>query len=141
MVGPACWGDWVAGRAACPSATGMNLSSGLEDVPGLFWPTVQASLGAGAVLAVVMYSYYKVRKQGRELADSDAPPRGAAGSAGAGVPTRRCPCPLPCHAMQVGPQWRYRARRREIDTIRCVMVPAARAARASAHPLATPASF
>lgn len=86
----------MAGRAACPSATGMNLSSGLEDVPGLFWPTVQASLGAGAGLAVVMYSYYKVRKVWNWLI---AMPRRVAPPAALVPGCRRAAAPAPCPAM------------------------------------------
>jgi hypothetical protein len=37
----------------------MNLDSGLEDLPGMFWPVVEGSVAAGLVAAVGMYAYYK----------------------------------------------------------------------------------
>lgn len=46
--------------ATVPAAYfGMNLSSGLEDVPGVFWPVIQASLVAGATGSGLMFGYYK----------------------------------------------------------------------------------
>jgi magnesium transporter len=38
---------------------GMNLDSGLENVPGIFWPVVQGSLITGLFGAGAMYTYYK----------------------------------------------------------------------------------
>lgn len=38
---------------------GMNLDSGFENVPGVFWPVVQGSTAAGMLLAGLMYAYYK----------------------------------------------------------------------------------
>lgn len=49
----------------------------MEEVEGLFWPTVQASIGVGAALAGAMWLYYRI-----------------------------------------GPQWRYVARMRDIDSLR-----------------------
>jgi hypothetical protein len=38
---------------------GMNLDNGVENVPGLFWPVVQGSVGLGVMGAGLMYGYYK----------------------------------------------------------------------------------
>lgn len=38
---------------------GMNLDSGLEHVPGIFWPVVQGSVITGLLGAGAMYTYYK----------------------------------------------------------------------------------
>ena len=38
---------------------GMNLSSGMEDVPGMLWPVAQSSLLAGIGMATLVYAYYK----------------------------------------------------------------------------------
>lgn len=38
---------------------GMNVSSGLEDVPGIFWPIVQASAVMGASAGGLLYGYYR----------------------------------------------------------------------------------
>lgn len=38
---------------------GMNLDSGLENVPGIFWPVVQGSVITGLLGAGAMYTYYK----------------------------------------------------------------------------------
>lgn len=38
---------------------GMNLDSGLEDIPGIFWPVIQGSVAVGILGAASMYSYYK----------------------------------------------------------------------------------
>jgi hypothetical protein len=43
--------------AAMPAAYfGMNLSSGLEEVPGVFWPVVQASVVAARLHGLWMGS-------------------------------------------------------------------------------------
>ena len=39
---------------------GMNLDSGMEDLPGVFWPVVQGSVTTGLVCAGLMYTYYKI---------------------------------------------------------------------------------
>jgi len=38
---------------------GMNLDSGFEQIPGLFWPVVQGSLFVGLGVTLVLYTYYK----------------------------------------------------------------------------------
>lgn len=38
---------------------GMNLDSGMEDLPGLFWPVVQGSIATGVMLGSLVYMYYK----------------------------------------------------------------------------------
>jgi hypothetical protein len=38
----------------------MNLDSGLEDIPGLFWPVVQGSVTTGLVCAGLIYTYWKI---------------------------------------------------------------------------------
>ena len=38
---------------------GMNLDSGLEDLPGLFWPVVQGSIATGLFCGSLVYLYYK----------------------------------------------------------------------------------
>ena len=46
--------------ATVPAAYfGMNLSSGMEDVPGIFWPVAQFSLLTGLSGAGVMWGYFK----------------------------------------------------------------------------------
>ncbi|PSC69475.1 Magnesium transporter MRS2-4 [Micractinium conductrix] len=46
---------------AMPAAFfGMNLSSGLEEVPGVFWPVVQTSLAFGLACTALTYGYYKI---------------------------------------------------------------------------------
>lgn len=47
---------------------GMNLDSGLEDVPGMFWPVVQGSTAAGIGLAGLVYFYYKLGPKRRYAA-------------------------------------------------------------------------
>lgn len=39
---------------------GMNLDSGLEDLPGVFWPVVQGSVTTGLVCASLIYTYWKI---------------------------------------------------------------------------------
>lgn len=47
--------------ATLPAAYfGMNLSSGLEEVQGVFWPMVQSSLVFGLAAAGTMWAYYKI---------------------------------------------------------------------------------
>jgi magnesium transporter len=38
----------------------MNLSSGLEELSGVFWPVVQLSVLMGGVAAALMYGYWKI---------------------------------------------------------------------------------
>ncbi|EFN55977.1 hypothetical protein CHLNCDRAFT_145324 [Chlorella variabilis] len=47
--------------ATMPAAYfGMNLSSGMEEVPGVFWPMVQSSVVFGMLASLSMWMYYKV---------------------------------------------------------------------------------
>ncbi|PRW56958.1 Magnesium transporter MRS2-4 isoform A [Chlorella sorokiniana] len=47
--------------ATLPAAFfGMNLSSGLEELSGVFWPVVQLSVLMGGVAAALMYGYWKI---------------------------------------------------------------------------------
>ena len=38
---------------------GMNLDSGLEDLPGMFWPMVQGSVASGILVSSMIYTYYR----------------------------------------------------------------------------------
>lgn len=54
---------------ALPAAfLGMNVDSGLEEVPGLFWPIVEASLLMGGTGTACVYLYYKVGPKRRYTA-------------------------------------------------------------------------
>ena len=47
---------------------GMNLDSGLEDIPGIFWPVVQGSVAIGLCISGFMYMYYKFGPKRRYVA-------------------------------------------------------------------------